>query len=311
MKSESGTEHGALAETLALAQQPRRRRRETDAVALELLERVDAALQRGQRFVGAEQLCARDRLALARLAIGRARRLHLAGGGRGGALRGVHLHLQLVVLPTRDRERVVELRLLLRERVGALAHLVELAHRALALVLHAPHAVLQLAQLALGVLHGVARFGDDSPRFVLRLLMPRELRLGGARARASSRVALRGCALALGGDLHARLLARRRFGLGALASRGRVALPFLGDGHLAADALHLLALRAHEARQLVALRLRGGARAVRLIARRFGIERRRLGGRQLLAQLGEPRLEPRELLAPRLHLARRRARARP
>jgi hypothetical protein len=83
------------------------------------------------------------------------------------------------VLAASHRQRVVELCLLQRERVGALAHLVELAHGALALVLHAPHAVLQLAQLALRLLHGVARLGDDSPRFVLRLLVRRELRFGG------------------------------------------------------------------------------------------------------------------------------------
>ena len=42
-----------------------------------------------------------------------------------------------------------------------------------------------------------------------------------------------------------------------------------------------------------------------LVARALGLERRRFGGGQLLAQLGEPHLEARELLAPRFHLPRR------
>jgi hypothetical protein len=83
------------------------------------------------------------------------------------------------VLAASRRERIVELRLLLREHVGALAHLVELAHGPLALVLHASHAVLQLTQLALRMLHRIPRLGDDAPRFVFRFLMARQLRFGG------------------------------------------------------------------------------------------------------------------------------------
>ena len=185
-------EHGTLAEALALLEQTRRGRREADAVALELLERVDATLQRGERFVGAEQLGARERLALAGLAIGRARGLHLARRGGGRRLRLVHLDLELVVLaPRRWRACPRAAPAPRASAVGALAHLIELAHGALALVLDASHAILQLAQLALGALHGVARFGDGATHLVLRLLMPRELRFRGRGAAPAPARALR------------------------------------------------------------------------------------------------------------------------
>ena len=154
MKSESGPSTAPSPNRSRSLQQPRRGRRESDAVALELLERVHASLQRRQRLVGAEQLGARERLALARLAIGRRVPPPSRSPRVGrGFLRASTSACSSSCSRCAGRERIVELRLLLGERMRALAHLVELARGALAIVLHAPRAILQLAQLALGALH--------------------------------------------------------------------------------------------------------------------------------------------------------------
>src|SRR5215204_879466 len=126
------------------------------------------------------------------------------------------------MLALRDGERVVELCPLLRENLRALAHLVELAHSALAVMLHAAHAVLQLTEIALGALNRVARFSDQSPHLVLGILMPRQLGFGLRQLGLLTRTLRRG-AFTLGGDLHARLLTGGRLGLGALPSSRRVA----------------------------------------------------------------------------------------
>ena len=63
---------GSVAELDALIEQAGRRRRQSNAIALELLERMHAALQRRQRLIGAEQVGARQRFTLTRLAISRA-----------------------------------------------------------------------------------------------------------------------------------------------------------------------------------------------------------------------------------------------
>jgi hypothetical protein len=59
----------AVAELFSFAQQARGGRCETDTLSLERVERVDLSLQRRMHFVGAKQLGARRRLAIARLAI--------------------------------------------------------------------------------------------------------------------------------------------------------------------------------------------------------------------------------------------------
>jgi hypothetical protein len=96
--------------------------------------------------------------------------------------------------------------------------------------------------------------------------MPRELHFCCVKLLLLLRALLRGTR-ALLRDLDATLLAGRRFRFGALASSRRVPLPLLGHRHLTADSLHLLALRAHEARELVPLRFRRCACTVCLIAR--------------------------------------------
>src|SRR6185436_7383162 len=91
--------------------------------------------------------------------------------------------------------------------------------------------------------------------------------------------------------------------LGALTTRDLVALPFLGDRHLAANGLDVLALRCDEAEQLVAAGFGGGAVALRGIARLFGGDDRFIEGGNLLAKLGHTGVETLELFSPRHHLA--------
>ena len=74
-------EHRAVAELLALAQQTRGGGRETDALALERVERVDLALQRRVRLVGAEQLRARDATSRSRVSRSSARAASSAARG--------------------------------------------------------------------------------------------------------------------------------------------------------------------------------------------------------------------------------------
>jgi hypothetical protein len=59
-------EHCALAKLLALAEEARRRRRQTDALAFECVERIDLALHRRVVLIGAEELRTRCAFAIAR-----------------------------------------------------------------------------------------------------------------------------------------------------------------------------------------------------------------------------------------------------
>ena len=298
------SEHGPLAEPLPRTQERRGRGGKPDAVALQLLERVDATLERRQRLVGAEQLRSRERIALSRRPVGQARRRQLFIRDCDRLVRGIHLTLRRLELALDERERVVERCALERQRRIALLHLVELTHRALAVVLDASRALLQRAEFALGALDLLTRVDHAPADVILRLLVQRELgvrlpeRLLHLRELDRGRFTFR-C------DAGARLLACGGFGLGALPARRGVSLPLLRHRHLAANTLHLLPLRAHEARQLVAPRLGGGARALRGIARGLRLQCPRLGGGQQLAELGDALLEPGQLLAPCVHAARR------
>ena len=99
----------------------------------------------------------------------------------------------------------------------------------------------------------------------------------------------------------------RRLRLRALATGERVTLSLFGDGHLAPNLLHVVALGRDESQQLGTLRFRRGAVAVCGLARLLGIAGVRLDVRQRFAQLGNARLEARQLVMPCLHLARRQA----
>src|SRR4029079_1431338 len=106
----------------------------------------------------------------------------------------------------------------------------------------------------------------------------------------------------IGGQAYAVRLALVRLELGALSSRERVALALFGDRHLRANLLHLLSLRGHEAKQLSALRLGGGASALRPVPGRFGIIHRRLDPRRRFTQLVNARVESLQLTVPSFHL---------
>ena len=200
----------------------------------------------------------------------------------------------------RKREHVPELCALECEHLGTLRHLVELAEGAFALVLETARAVLRLAQKTLRALHGGTRVGNVTTHFVLRLLMFGEFRLGLPQLRLHTG-AIGGCRLPLRRDPRARLLASGGLRFGALAARARVALPFFCDGHLGANALHLIAVCVHETRQLVALCLGGGACAMRHFAGQFCRRHARLRGGKLLSQFGNANVKAPEFLAPRFH----------
>jgi hypothetical protein len=76
---------------------------------------------------------------------------------------------------------------------------------------------------------------------------------------------------ALVGEANAVHLALTTLFLCALTARPRVALTFLGDGDLAAQLRNVLPESPDEACQFAALRFRGRARAVALLARILGI----------------------------------------
>jgi hypothetical protein len=125
-----------------------------------------------------------------------------------------------------------------------------------------------------------------------------------AAASASSHWA-RSCAAraALLGHPLAERLALARLLLRLRAPRRRVLLPLLGDRHLALQLQHALAQPRHDARQLAALRLGGAARLLRHVARALRLGLPQLGLRVEQLQLGEPRVERRELVLPPGHLA--------
>ena len=197
-------------------------------------------------------------------------------------MRGVDGALCVFLLAHRDRQCVVELRALDRQRFRALRDFVGLADRALTVVLDPAHAVLQRAQLPLHALHPRARVGERTACIVLCLLMAQELSVCRSQLRCDAPELRRG-GLTLRGDLGARLLARARLCFGTLAPRGRIALPLLGHSHLATNTLHLLPLCVHEARELVALCLGCRARIVRPLARQLGVRDRLLGSRKVFA----------------------------
>ena len=181
MKSRQRPEHRAVAELFAFAQQPRRGRRESHALALERIERIDLALQRRVRLVGAKQLGAR---ALLRARASRDRRRALprasspASAARARAastatLRAFQLTLECTSSASTSCARSCG------ELLESLRQLVALAPRALAVDLDA-------ARLDPAARDDGARRLSSAAR-ISRHGVPRVVFLALARARASSR----------------------------------------------------------------------------------------------------------------------------
>jgi hypothetical protein len=153
---------GALAEAIAFLEKARRGGRETDALAFQAFEGVHLPLERNKGFVGAKELSSRRGLALAHLAIVGARGVEIrsrhakAGDGVDGSQGG------FVALAPNERQGVGELGALGVECVGAVRDLVELAPRALALMVDSERAVICLAELPLGLFDGGSCRGHDA-----------------------------------------------------------------------------------------------------------------------------------------------------
>ena len=301
-------EHGAVAELVALAEQAGGGGGEAHALALQSLERVHLALERGDATARARARSARAAASRSRAARSAcARRLQLGVGRRGGA-RG------------RVVERVgggVEFALGGGERVGqrprsALEHVRRAARsRRSSRWARSRSSSMRRARsctsrsVPLGALGGGAGGGHGLARCRPRAAGARRARLERAQ-RASQLLPLGRGALRdprRGG--RGRLRRASASSLGALAAHLRVAVALLGHRHLAAQLLGALALFGHEARQLGALRLGGGACAVRRVARLFGRGTRASRRAARSARSARTRSSRRcELVVPRLHLAR-------
>src|SRR5438445_240499 len=115
--------------------------------------------------------------------------------------------------------------------------------------------------------------GHGSTRFVFVVLPLRE-RFARTTEILLASCPLGGCLLSVCRDPRAVCFALVCFELRALASRECIALALFGDGHLAANLLHTLALRRKEAQELRALCLGGGAVPMRHVPGLFGGEDR-------------------------------------
>ena len=315
-KSESGPSTRALAELLALLEQPRGGRREADAVALERLERVDLALERRARSRR------RERAPRARRPRRRARRARPARAASSSTAPARPARAPAPApRPRRSCSRRDGLQCDRRARAAprrapsrrCVTSCSLAQRRARGRCSSAARLLAQLARRALGLLHALPRGGDGAPRLLLRgrraapappprpRASPRAARAPRAHARAppATRVPER---LAL-----ATLLLR------ALAARRRVALALLGHRHLARGcAARCSRCRADEARELVRAAPRRRARAC------CATSRARSASASVASACGlsssrssaSAHLEPRQLVAPRRHLARRERRAR-
>ncbi len=295
-------EHRALAEAIALAKQARRGRSESDALALQRVERVDPSLDRRVRFVGAEQLGARRRLAFARLAIGRARAFERRHRFGDATTRVIHDHRRVLDFAGDGGQRVGELRALLGQLLEALHQLVALLARPLAFDVDASRTILQLSVRALDVVDRRAAPRDHLPRLVLALLA-----LGERPARRGKHFVLPRAIV--DGELDVRRESRsvghalRGLRLGALATRRRVSLALFRHLHLGADLERLLALAGHEAKQLGALRFGRRAIPVRRVARLLGRADRSIRLGSAFAQCANSLGQSSQLVVPRFHLA--------
>jgi len=233
---------GAVAELFSLAQQSGSRRRKTNAFALQRVECVDLSLERCVSLVGAKQLGAGRRLTVAGIAVGGSHFLEscrcvLDAGTRFGDSNGGGLQLAVD-----RRERVGELRPLRAKLLDALGQFVALVARTLAIDLRPAQAILCFAMMLLGLVERGAREGDALSRLVLLALSLRERFTRDTKLIFTHSPFVRGL-LAIRRNTSAVRFAFVRFELGALPAGKRIALPFLGDGHLAADLLDSLALR--------------------------------------------------------------------
>src|SRR5262249_11464586 len=145
---------------LSFAKKTSRRRRETDSLTLQRIQSVDLALERGVNLVGAKQFCSGDPLALARIAIGRARRVERGGRGGGTRARFFHGDAGVLELAVDGAQRIAQLRAFESELLDALRELVAFAARPFAIDLDAARPILQLPEVALGLIQRGAHRGD-------------------------------------------------------------------------------------------------------------------------------------------------------
>ena len=103
------SKHRAFAELLTLTKQASRGRRESNALSLECIERVDLSLERRVCFVGAEQLRTGCRLAIASLSIVGADLLETRGAFVDPLLRILESNAGALQLPIDRGERVGKL----------------------------------------------------------------------------------------------------------------------------------------------------------------------------------------------------------
>jgi hypothetical protein len=188
------------------------------------------------------------------------------------------------------------------ELLDALRQLVALVSSAFAIDLGSAQTILRLAMVSLGIVERAALECDVLSRLVFLTLPLRELFACDAQLVFTNRALARGL-LAVGRHARAVSLSFVSLELRPLATSQCVALALFGDSHLAADLLHALALRGHEAEQLGALRVGGCAVSMCRVARVFrGDDRLFCLGRGF-AKRSNPLVEPEQLVGPRFHLA--------